>query len=205
MFRRKQQPKPLPFEPYRPPQPPATIDHEPQLSAAQRQTYDWSEPDAPVLPAKRPATYVPAASDILPAPTINLANPNVGIEAQVTPYATVEGKTFGSHSDRARAWTRYSLPLCAAFGVVTTAAAIGLYGVPLLSWAAFITFWVTFVAAYVVLLRLYWQHTPEGVALTNSRELWRYFKRDQKHRHTIERQQYQDQRERNQQRLGGGQ
>jgi hypothetical protein len=196
MFRRKPQP--------RPPTPPATIDHAPQLSAAQRQTIDWTAPDE--RPARREPTrmIVPAASDIMPAPTVNLANPNVGIDANITPFATVEARTIGSHHDRARAWTRYSLPLCGALGVVTTVAAVKLYAVPLLSWSALLTFWGTFVIAYVVLLLRYWKHTPEGIALTNTNELWGHLRREQKHRHSIEREMYDDQRARNRQRIGGG-
>ena len=102
MFRRKPQPKPPPFAPYRQPQPPATVDHEPQLSPCQRQTYDWSEPDVPQLPAKRGPTYVPNASDIIQMPNVTMASPDANVTANVTPFATIEGKTLGSHSDRAR-------------------------------------------------------------------------------------------------------
>lgn len=185
MFGRKPQPKPLPPAGYHGQQQPVTIDH--QLSPAQRQTIDWSEPDTPALPAKRPVTYVPSASDIIQMPNVTMASPDANVNANVTPFSTIEGRTFGSHSDRARAWTRYSIPLCVAFGVVTTAAAIGLYGVPLLSWSAFITFWATFVIAYVVLLLNYWRHTPEGVALDSSRKLWGYLSMEQAHRHELER------------------
>jgi hypothetical protein len=186
VFRR--QPLPAEREPWTPPelrpQPPA-------LSRAQLQDQtDWSEPEARQLPALRPSSYVPASGRTINVPAANIASPNVGIEAQITPYATVEAKTIGSHNDRARAWLRYSLPLCGAFGVVTTVGAVALYNVPILSWSAFLTFWLSFVAAYVVLLLRYWQHTPEGVALLNTRFLWSHLRREQAHRHAIERELY---------------
>lgn len=189
MFRRHQQQRPLPPPTaYQlPAQPPAAAPVEHKLSPAQLRPIDWTEPDAQQPLAKKPVTYVPSASDIIQMPSVTMASPDANVNASVTPFATIEGKTLGSHSDRARAWTRYSIPLCVAFGVVTTAAAIGLYGVPVLSWSAFITFWATFVVAYVVLLLNYWRHTPEGVALDSSRQLWGYLRMEQRHRHELER------------------
>lgn len=195
MFRRKPQPKPPPFEPYRPPQP-VTVDHEPQLSPAQRQTYDWSEPDAPALPAQRRATYVPAASDIIQMPNVTMASPDANVNANVTPFATIEGKTLGSHSDRARAWIRYAMPLCGGVAIVATIMAWTLAKVPILSFWSLLVFGLSFVLSYTLLLMDYWRHTPEGVALDNSRGLWGYLKAEQQHRHGIERSVWDMQRQR---------
>ncbi len=189
MFRRKPQPRPLPFEPYRPPQPPATIDHEPQLSAAQRQTYDWSEPESRPLPA-RPTSYVPAFSDLMRTPNVTIASPDAHVDANIIPASVVEARVVGSHRDRADAWLRYSLPLSISLGVVTTIAAVALYDVPLLSWSAMITFGLTFVGAYAALLMRYWQTSPEGVALYHTQQLWRLFHSQQKHRQQLEREEY---------------
>lgn len=200
MFRRRPQPRPLPFEPYRPPQPPATIDHEPQLSPAQRQTIDWSEPDVPSLPAKRAPTYVPSASDIIQMPNVTMASPDANVTANVTPFATIEGKTLGSHSDRARAWIRYAMPLCGGVAVVATIMAWTLAKVPILSFWSLLVFGLSFVLSYTLLLMDYWRHTPEGVALDNSRGLWGYLKAEQQHRHSIERDAWDMQRQRSEER-----
>jgi len=188
MFRRKPQSKPLPFEPYRPPQP-VTVDHEPQLHPAQRQTIDWSEPDSRPLPVKA-MSYVPAASDLMRTPNVTIASPDAHLDANIIPASMVEARVVGSHRDRADAWLRYSLPLSVSMGVVTTIAAVALYNVPLLSWSAMITFGLTFVGAYAALLMRYWQTSPEGVALYHTQQLWRLFHKQQDHRHAIEREEY---------------
>jgi hypothetical protein len=195
MFRRKPQPTPPPFAPYRPPQP-ATIDHAPQLSAAQRQMIDWSEPDGSQPLAKRQVTYVPSASDIIQMPNVTMASPDANVTANVTPFATIEGKTLGSHSDRARAWIRYAMPLCGGVAIVATIMAWTLAKVPILSFWSLLIFGLSFVISYTVLLMDYWKHTPEGVALDNSRGLWDFLKAEQKHRHGIEREAWGLQRQR---------
>jgi hypothetical protein len=192
MFGRKPQPKPLPFEPYRLPQPPATIDHEPQLSPAQRQTIDWSEPEVRPLATKQ-TSYVPAASDLM-RPPVTIASPDTHIDAQIIPASVVEARIQGSHVDRANAWLRYSLPLSISMGVLTTIVAIALYDVPLLSWSAMITFGLTFVIAYGVLMFRYWQTSPEGVALLHTKLLWGFLYREQAHRQQIERDDWQQRR-----------
>jgi hypothetical protein len=191
MFRRKPQPRPLPFEPYRPPQP-VTVDHEPQLSAAQRQTIDWSEPDVRPL-ATKPTSYVPAASDLM-RPPVTIASPDTHIDAQIIPASVVEARTQGSHVDRANAWLRYSLPLSAVAAVVVTAVAKTLYAFPLLSWSAFITLGVTFMVCYGVLLFRYWETSPEGVALYHTKQLWKLLHSQQAHRQQIERDDWQQRR-----------
>jgi hypothetical protein len=191
MFGRKPQPTPPPFAPYRPPQPPATIDHAPQLHPAQQQTIDWSEPAAQQPPVRRmPTSYVPAASDLMRAP-VTIASPDTHIDAQIIPASVVEARTQGSHVDRANAWLRYSLPLSISMGVLTTIAAVALYDVPLLSWSAMITFGLTFVIAYAAMLFRYWETSPEGVALYHTKELWKLLHSQQRHRQQIERDDWQ--------------
>lgn len=138
--------------------------------------------------------YVPAALSRIEAPAINLANPNTAITADIQPSATVESKTIGGHQDRARAWLRYSIPLCLAIAASMVIAAVTLYDVPLLSFSALLTFGLAFVLSYTGLLLQYWRHTPEGVALDHTRHLWRYLRTEQAHRHTIEREAWTDQR-----------
>lgn len=188
MFGRKPQPRPSAPPAFRPVQTPIEIDHEPQLSPAQRQAYDWSEPDTPALPAKRMPSYVPAASDIIQMPNVTMASPDANVNANVTPFATIEGKTLGSHSDRARAWIRYAMPLCGGVAVVATIMAWTLAKVPILSFWSLLVFGLSFVLSYTLLLTNYWRHTPEGVALDSSKQLWGFLRAEQAHRHGIERQ-----------------
>jgi hypothetical protein len=159
-----------------------------QLSPAQLRPVDWSEPDAPQPLAKRAATYVPAASDIIQMPNVTMASPDANVNAIVTPFATIEGKTLGSHSDRARAWIRYAMPLCGAVAIVATIMAWTLAKVPILSFWSLLVFGLSFVLSYTILLLNYWRHTPEGVALDSSKQLWGFLRAEQAHRHGIERQ-----------------
>jgi hypothetical protein len=189
------------LEPAAPPSPPA-------LHPAQVRRINWEEEaasEARQLPARRPSGYVPAASEIIRLPEVNLASPDANVSAAIQPFAQIEGKTLGSHQDRARAWLKYSLPLSVTAAAVMVVAAVALYDVPLLSFWALLIFGLTFVVAYSVLLRIYWEHTPEGVALRNTRGLWGYLRAEQAHRHGIEREIVDAQLEANRRRLGGEQ
>jgi hypothetical protein len=196
IFRRKHQPTPPPFAPYRPPAQPPAAPTVHTLSPAQRQTIDWTEPDASQPLAKRPVTYVPNASDIIQMPNVTMASPDANVTANVTPFATIEGKTLGSHSDRARAWIRYAMPLCGGVAVVATIMAWTLAKVPILSFWSLLVFGLSFVLSYTLLLMDYWRHTPEGVALDSSKQLWGFLRAEQAHRHEIERSAWNMQRER---------
>ncbi len=206
MFGRKPQPRPLPPAGFHEqlPAKPVTIDHESQLSRAQLQTIDWSEPDAPALPAKRPVTYVPSASEIMQVPNVTMASPDVSVTADILPAATVEAKTLGSQNDRARAWIRYAMPLCLFFAFGVTVAAIALQAVPLVSAWVLVWFTTTFALVYAPTMVLYWLITPEGVALLHTLKLWGFLYRGQSHRHEIEREWHKAQMDANRKRLGGG-
>ncbi len=186
MFGRKPQPRPSAPPTYRPVQPPVTVDHEPQLSPAQRQTIDWSEPEERALPAKRPVTYVPAASELLRTPNVQIASPDAHVDANIVPASTVEARVLGTHKDRANAWLRYSLPLSIVASLVVTVAAKTLYAFPILSWSTFITLGLGFMVCYAALLFRYWQTSPEGVALLHTKMLWGFLYREQAYRHRIE-------------------
>ena len=133
------------------------------------------------------ADYVPPGRQTIDVPAVHLASPNANLVADITAPSVVESITTGSHTDRARAWLKYSLPLSLTLAAISTIAAVAFRAVPLLSFWTLIIFGLTFVVAYSLLLRKYWQHTPEGVALENVHELWGHYKREQAHRHGIER------------------
>jgi hypothetical protein len=213
MFRRQRQPQPPPAQP----QPPARVRPLAQPPAAppatlhpsQTRVIDWqqeAEAEARQLPAvSRGPAYVPAASEIIRLPEVHLASPDANLTADITPPAIVESKTLGGHQDRARAWIKYAMPLSLSTGGVMVIAAVALERVPLLSFWTLLIFGLTFIVTYGLLLRQYWRHTPEGVALENVGELWGYYKREQAHRHEIEREIVQAQMDANRRRLGGGQ
>lgn len=191
IFRRQPQPKPQR-------QPSAYVRPLDATTAAPAQVraIDWqreADSDARPLPAAR-SSYVPAASEIIQMPHVQLASPDAALTADITPPALVESKTLGGHQDRARAWLKYSLPLCITFAVATTIAAVAFAAVPVFSLITGLVFFVSFLLAYALLLLRYWRHTPEGVALENVHELWSYYRREQAHRHAIEAQAWQDQR-----------
>ncbi len=188
MFGRKPQPKPLPPAGFHEqlPVPPVTIDHEPPLSRAQLQTIDWTAPEERQLPAKRPVTYVPSASELLRPPTVTIASPDAHVDANILPASTVEARVLGTHKDRASAWLRYSLPLSIVASLVVTIAAKTLYGFPLLSWLTFITLGLGFMVCYGLLLFRYWETSPEGVALLHTKRLWGFLYSEQAYRHRIE-------------------
>lgn len=195
LFSRKPAPPPQP-----PAQPqPASRTHQaaaPKLSPAQVRVINWEEEmERESLPApRRTTTYTPAASELIQMPRVNLASPDAALTANITPPSVIEAKTIGSYQDRARAWIKYAMPLSLTLAAVSTIAAVAFQAVPLLSFWSLLIFGLTFVGAYALLLRKYWQHTPEGVALENVRELWGYYEREQAHRHAIERQAWDDQR-----------
>jgi len=137
---------------------------------------------------------VPAAPRTIDTPTIHIANPNTDVSAQITPAATIESRTLGGHQDRARAWIKYAMPLCTGVAGSMVIAAVTLANVPLLSFSALMIFGLTFIVTYAWLLRDYWRHTPEGVALDHTANLWTYLRTEQAHRHAIERQAWQEQR-----------
>jgi CHASE2 domain-containing sensor protein len=168
----------------------------PALHPSQVRVIDWeTEADTPrQLPARRPVSYVPAASEIVQMPRVQLASPDTAVTAEITPAATIESRTISGHLDRAQAWLRYSIPLCSTIAVGMVIAAVAFYRVPLLSFTALLILCGAFVLSYSLLLLNYWRHTPEGVALFHTSNLWDYLKAEQKHRHGIEREAWQDQR-----------
>lgn len=168
------------------------------LHPAQRPTITWQEEadaaDARALPVRRGPQFVPPARQTVDVPAVRLADPSASLVVDVTPVATIEGKTIGGHQDRAAAWLRYSLPLCATVAAAILVAAVALWSVPLLSFTALLIYLLAFVISYSGLLLRYWSHTPEGVALFHARNQWAYLFREQDHRHQIEAEAWADQR-----------
>jgi len=170
--------------------PPVPAALPPALSPAQQRVTDWEEEanaeSRRQLPAPRTISFVPSLQERLQIQAAALASPDQHLTADLTPSAVVESKTLGGHQDRARAWLKYAMPLSVTMAGVSTIAAVALDRVPLLSFWTLLIFGLTFALTYAGLLRKYWQHTPEGVALENVRGLWGHYRREQAHRHGIE-------------------
>ncbi len=191
MFGRKKLPPPAPYTPRHLP-PPAGA---PSLSPAQRSVIDWEAEDEARQPlVKRSPSLVLPASEHMRTPAVHLASPDAHVDANIIPASTVEARIQGTHVDRANAWLRYALPLSVVAALVVTVAAKTLYAFPILSWTALITLGTTFFVVYALLLFRYWETSPEGVALYHTKQLWKLFHREQKYRHQIEAQEWQQRR-----------
>ena len=147
---------------------------------------DWEEEaTGPTTSITRQTFVPPSGSAQLPA--VKLADPSVSIAAQLPAPAVVATEVTGSHVDRADAWLRYATPLSLAFAVVSLIAAVTFWAVPLLSWTALLIFTGMFFVCYSFLFWRYLKASPEGIALLHTTELWGYLRREQAHRHSIER------------------
>lgn len=155
---------------------------------------DWSDdsPDrAPVT--NRGETFVPAKVTT-PAqwtpPT--LARPDQAIMMDVPRGAVVQAAITGSYQDRAAGFLKYTLPLSVVFALTVTLFACMM--TPLLAAAApvavlrtLVTLFLTFCVAYLAMFAWHLKHTPEGQALKETGETWAFLRREQAHRHAIER------------------
>ena len=87
-----------------------------------------------------------------------------------------------SHEDRARGFTITSIPLAAAVGFVAFLAAIGLGGVPWMSWSALLILFGVFATVWA---GAYFWHTlasPDGVTILSILLSYRYVRHEQRAR-----------------------
>lgn len=97
------------------------------------------------------------------------------------PVVTVQTVTT-SHEDRARGFTITSIPLAAAVGFVAFLAAIGLAGVPWMSWSALLILFGVFAAVFAA---AYFWHTlasPDGATILSILLSYRYVRHEQRAR-----------------------
>ncbi len=167
-------------------------------------TIDWTEDDAGPctnIVQRQRQTYVPAAPSRVEMPRVELARPDLAVQLDYIPTSTTHVQVTGDHVNRAQAWLRYSLPLCLSFALVVLVAA-WLFS-PLLDvefgWAflrAVGLYFAVFVVSYAGMFVYYTNRSPEGQAYRNSRDMWQFLRTEQSHRHTIEREAWQIQRNR---------
>jgi hypothetical protein len=97
------------------------------------------------------------------------------------PVMTVQTVTT-SHTDRAKGFTITSIPLALAVGFVAFLAAIGLAGVPWMSWSALLILFGVFAAVWA---GAYFWHTlasPDGATILSILLSYRYVRHEQRAR-----------------------
>lgn len=155
---------------------------------------DWAEDQAAEpctnLAARQRNTFVPAAPAQWQPPQLARSDTNVVLD--IVPTATTHTEVTGDHLNRSRAWLRYSLPLCLSFAAVVVVLAMLLSPIldAPLGWAflrIMALYLAMFVGGYVAMFVFYISRSPEGLAYKQSDETWAYLKREQLHRHGIER------------------
>lgn len=118
---------------------------------------------------QRPANYVPAMPTRraeLPATTATTYT----IDAQ--PSAQLGSITHTSATDRARGYLIVQTPLAVVLAVLVLAVAKSLADFPLLSFAAFLTFWCSFAVVWLVGWGITLLLSAEGVAFYEARRKW---------------------------------
>lgn len=167
-----------------------------QTQTVTRQTIDaeaWEVDRNPATNAiqRSKNTFVPAQVAPTQWTPPTLARPDQAITLDIAPRAIAQDSVSGSHLDQAKSFLAYAAPLCAGFGlVVLLLAAIA---TPLiaggLGWAllkSLAVYFGAFLLAYIYLLERHLRHTPAGVALKESDNVFRFLTAEQNHRHEVE-------------------
>ena len=125
-----------------------------------------------IMPPEPPALYMPPAAQ---------------------PLSRIELRT--TYADRSRGYLISMLPLAAVASLVGVIIAVSLFSVPLLSGAALLTFWAIFASVYLVSYLAHLLVSPDGAAFLAIFGVYRMAAREQRHRHDVYWQRYEDERE----------
>ena len=125
-----------------------------------------------VLPPEPPALYMPPPAQ---------------------PLSRIELRT--TYADRSRGFLLSTLPLASVAGLVAVIMGVGLAGVPLLSGAALLCFWGIFAATYLIAYLGHLFLSPDGAAFLSVWGIYQLAVREQRHRHEVHWQRYEDERE----------
>ena len=130
------------------------------------------------LPATvtRPRRQPPAAlvGDVLPPM-------EAGRGAARLPVQTVQNVTT-SHQDRAKGFNLATIPLAAVVGLVALLAALGLFGVPWLSWSALLILFGVFAGVWLVAYTWHTLASPDGATVLSILLSYRYVRHEQRAR-----------------------
>lgn len=112
--------------------------------------------------------------------------PTVYVEAaplapmQPTATSTVELRT--TYTDRARGFQLATVPVALCFGIGGLMVAVAGYSVPILSVTALVTFWLGFLAWWLIGWAIHHIASPDGVALLSAILGYRYLRHEQRER-----------------------
>ena len=157
-------------------------------------TWETPEERQPVTNAIQRSrnSYVPAAVTTAQWTPPTLARGDQAIMMDIPRGAVVQAAITGSYQDRAAGFLKYTLPLSVVFALTVTLFACMM--TPLLAAAApvavlrtLVMLFATFCVSYLALFILHLRHPPEGQALKETGETWAFLRREQAHRHAIER------------------
>lgn len=141
-----------------------------------RQTYHE------VIPIARPANFVEPLYEDPPRSTEIVPRHEVAHTINVPLNATQHIELRTSAVDRAKGFLIGTVPLYAAFAVGVTAAAVWLTGEPILSFWAFMVFWLSFVLAWLAGYKMTLDKSAEGIAHYEAHEKWGVIKEEQRRR-----------------------
>ena len=102
--------------------------------------------------------------------------------APMPPTATTAVELRTTYTDRARGFQLATVPVAAAFGVGALVVAVAGYSVPVVSVTALVTFWVAFLAWWLVGWAIHHIASPDGVALLTAILGYRYLRHEQRER-----------------------
>ena len=97
------------------------------------------------------------------------------------PVQTLQTVTT-SHTDRAKGFTITSIPLALAVGFVAFLAAIGLAGVPWMSWSALLILFGVFAGVWLVAYTWHELASPDGATILSIVLSYRYVRHEQRAR-----------------------
>jgi hypothetical protein len=123
------------------------------------------------VPAVRPAE--------LPTPPISA---DLSHTIDVRPNATQHAEYKTSSVDRALGYLIASVPLYGAFALGVTVSAVALFSVPVLSFAAFLVYWLSFVVAWLAGYVYTLAVSVEGVSFYEARQKWAVIREEQRRR-----------------------
>lgn len=140
-----------------------------------------TEADREELGLSRPGrnTFVPAPQNTMPTLPAQASTAHI---IDVQPSATQHVEVRTSFTDRATGFLIFNVPLFVVLGVLTAAVVIQLGDYPVLSFAAFITFWLTFAVCWLASFIHTLNMSAEGVARYEAKRKWDVIAREQAER-----------------------
>jgi len=123
-----------------------------------------------VDPGPRPAApvvYVEERGELAPMPA---------------PGATSHVELRTTYTDRARGFQLATVPIALAFGAGALIVAVAGWSVPVLSVGALVTFWLGFLAWWLIGWAIHHIASPDGVALLSAILGYRYLRHEQRER-----------------------